>query len=67
MIYLWEKNKVKPSQAQIPKIIEFLGRDPLEKETKNLGAPSLSYKSSPASIKAEWVSQCSGRIKPIKE
>lgn len=36
-IYLWEKNRVKPSLAQIPKIIEFLGRDPLEKQTENLG------------------------------
>jgi len=35
-IYLWERNKVKPSLAQIPKIIEFLGRDPFEKETDNL-------------------------------
>lgn len=35
-IYLWEKNRVKPSLAQIPKIIEFLGRDPFEKETENL-------------------------------
>jgi transcriptional regulator with XRE-family HTH domain len=36
-IYLWEKNRVKPSLAQIPKIIGFLGRDPFEKETENLG------------------------------
>jgi transcriptional regulator with XRE-family HTH domain len=36
-IYLWEKNKVRPSLAQIPKIIEFLGQDPFEKETANLG------------------------------
>jgi DNA-binding XRE family transcriptional regulator len=35
-IYLWEKNRVKPSLAQIPKIIEFLGYDPFEKETENL-------------------------------
>jgi len=35
-IYLWERNKVRPSLAQIPKIIEFLGRDPFEKETDNL-------------------------------
>jgi len=35
-IYLWERNKVKPSLAQIPKIIEFLGRDPFEKKTDNL-------------------------------
>ncbi|MDP2914331.1 MAG: helix-turn-helix transcriptional regulator [Candidatus Aminicenantes bacterium] len=32
-IYLWEKNKVEPSLAQIPRIIEFLGRDPFEKKT----------------------------------
>jgi transcriptional regulator with XRE-family HTH domain len=36
-IYLWEKNRVRPSLAQIPKIIEFLGRDPFEKKTENLG------------------------------
>ena len=35
-IYLWERNKVRPSLAQIPKIIEFLGRDPFEKKTENL-------------------------------
>jgi transcriptional regulator with XRE-family HTH domain len=27
-IYLWEKSRVKPSLAEIPKIIEFLGRNP---------------------------------------
>jgi DNA-binding XRE family transcriptional regulator len=36
-IYLWEKNRVEPSLAQIPKIIEFLGRDPFEKNTEGLG------------------------------
>jgi transcriptional regulator with XRE-family HTH domain len=36
-IYLWEKNRVKPSLPQIPRIIEFLGRDPFEKKTENLG------------------------------
>jgi transcriptional regulator with XRE-family HTH domain len=35
-IYLWENNRVDPSLPQIPKIIEFLGRDPFEKETENL-------------------------------
>jgi transcriptional regulator with XRE-family HTH domain len=35
-IYLWEKNRVGPSLAQIPRIIEFLGRDPFEKKTENL-------------------------------
>jgi DNA-binding XRE family transcriptional regulator len=34
-IYLWEKNQVQPSLAQIPKIIEFLGRDPFEGKTEN--------------------------------
>jgi len=29
-IYLWERNKVRPSLAQIPEIIEFLNRDPFE-------------------------------------
>jgi transcriptional regulator with XRE-family HTH domain len=35
-IYLWERNRVKPSLAQIPKIIEFLGRDPFEKKADSL-------------------------------
>ena len=26
-IYLWEKNRVDPSLAQVPRIIEFLGLD----------------------------------------
>ena len=43
-IYLWEKNRVKPSLAQIPKIIEFLGRDPFEKEPENLGDRILEYR-----------------------
>ena len=29
-IYLWERNKVRPSLALIPKIIEFLGYNPHE-------------------------------------
>ncbi len=36
-IYLWERSRVKPSLAQIPKAIELLGRDPLKKKTENLG------------------------------
>jgi transcriptional regulator with XRE-family HTH domain len=43
-IYLWEKNKVQPSLAQIPKIIEFLGRDPFEKEADNLGDKLREYR-----------------------
>ena len=43
-IYLWEKNKVQPSLAQIPKIIEFLGRDPFEKEAENLGDKIREYR-----------------------
>jgi transcriptional regulator with XRE-family HTH domain len=43
-IYLWERNKARPSLAQIPKIIEFLGRDPFEKETENLGAKIQDYR-----------------------
>ncbi|MDP2912580.1 MAG: helix-turn-helix transcriptional regulator [Candidatus Omnitrophota bacterium] len=43
-IYLWEKNKVQPSLAQIPKIIEFLGRDPFEKETENIGEKLREYR-----------------------
>jgi transcriptional regulator with XRE-family HTH domain len=43
-IYLWEKNRAEPSLAQIPKIIEFLGRDPLEKEAENLGERIREYR-----------------------
>ena len=43
-IYLWERNKVEPSVAQIPKIIEFLGRDPFEKRTENLGDKIREYR-----------------------
>ena len=43
-IYLWERNKVRPSLAQIPKIIEFLGRDPFEKETATLGERIREYR-----------------------
>ena len=43
-IYLWERNRVEPSLAQIPKIIEFLGRDPFEKRTENLGERMREYR-----------------------
>jgi transcriptional regulator with XRE-family HTH domain len=43
-IYLWEKNKIRPSLAQIPKIIEFLGRDPFGVETTNLGERIREYR-----------------------
>jgi DNA-binding XRE family transcriptional regulator len=43
-IYLWERNNVRPSLAQIPKIIEFLGRDPFGKETPNLGEKIREYR-----------------------
>jgi len=43
-IYLWEKNKVQPSPSQIPKIIEFLGRDPFGKEAENLGGRIREYR-----------------------
>lgn len=43
-IYLWEKNKVQPSVVQIPKIIEFLGRDPFKKETENFGERIREYR-----------------------
>jgi DNA-binding XRE family transcriptional regulator len=33
-----------PSLAQIPKIIEFLGQDPFEKTTENLGEKILEYR-----------------------
>jgi transcriptional regulator with XRE-family HTH domain len=43
-IYLWEKNRVKPSLAQFPKIIEFLGRNPFEKKTEILGEKILAFR-----------------------
>ena len=43
-IYLWEKNRVKPSLAQIPKIIEFLGYDPLGKKLDSLGEKIKEYR-----------------------
>ena len=43
-IYLWEKNRERPSSAQIPKIIEFQDRDPFEKETENLGDRIREYR-----------------------
>jgi len=43
-IYLWEKNRVKPSLAQIPKIIEFLGRDPFQAEAENLADNIKDYR-----------------------
>ena len=43
-IYLWEKNRVEPSLAQIPRIIEFLGLDPFEKKTENLGEKIREYR-----------------------
>jgi transcriptional regulator with XRE-family HTH domain len=43
-IYLWEKNEVQPSLSQIPKIIEFLGSDPFEKEAENIGDKIREYR-----------------------
>jgi transcriptional regulator with XRE-family HTH domain len=43
-VYLWEKNLIKPSLAQIPKIIQFLARDPFEKKTENLGERIQEYR-----------------------
>jgi len=43
-IYLWERNKVRPSLAQIPKIIEFLGQDPFEKKFQNIGDRIREYR-----------------------
>ena len=43
-IYLWERNKVQPSLAQIPKIIEFLGRYPFEEKTEILGERIRYYR-----------------------
>ena len=35
---------MKPSLARIPKIIEFLGRNPFEKKTENLGERIREYR-----------------------
>jgi transcriptional regulator with XRE-family HTH domain len=43
-IYLWERNKVRPSLAQIPKIIEFLGRDPFEPRAESLADKLKAYR-----------------------
>ncbi|MHB8094485.1 MAG: helix-turn-helix transcriptional regulator [Candidatus Aminicenantales bacterium] len=43
-IYLWEKNRVEPSLAHIPKIIGFLGRDPFEKRVESLGENIREYR-----------------------
>ena len=37
-IYLWEKNRIMFTLAQIPKIIEFLGDDPFEERLRILTA-----------------------------
>jgi transcriptional regulator with XRE-family HTH domain len=43
-IYLWERNKVKSSLTQIPRIIKFLGRDPFENEPAALGERIREYR-----------------------
>jgi transcriptional regulator with XRE-family HTH domain len=42
-IYLWERNRVRPSLAQIPKIIAFLGYDPFGKKPDSLGEKIREY------------------------
>lgn len=43
-IYLWEGNKVQPSIVQIPKIIDFLGQDPYEKNVEKLKDKLREYR-----------------------
>jgi transcriptional regulator with XRE-family HTH domain len=43
-IYLWERNRVQPSLGQIPKIIEFLGQDPYEKNAEKMGDKIREYR-----------------------
>jgi transcriptional regulator with XRE-family HTH domain len=43
-IYLWERNKVRLSLAQIPRIIELLGRDPFEKSAEKMGDKIREYR-----------------------
>ena len=50
-IRFWEKGQARPSLARIPKIIEFLGNDPFEKETETLGDRIRGYR------RAHWLSQ----------
>ena len=42
----WEKNRTKPMLHLFPKIIEFLGYDPMPTETKTLGDMLLRYRKS---------------------
>ena len=43
-IYLWENNRARPSLAQIPKIIEFLGYDPLPAKSESPGDRIWEYR-----------------------
>jgi len=43
-IYLWENNRVRSSLAQIPKVIEFLGRDPFEIAFRSLRDTIREYR-----------------------
>ena len=43
-IYLWEKNKIRPSPSQIPKIIEFLEHDLFEKNVEKIGDKIREYR-----------------------
>jgi DNA-binding XRE family transcriptional regulator len=43
-VYLRENDRVRPSLAQIPKVIEFLGHDPFEKKAENLGTKIKEYR-----------------------
>ena len=43
-IYLWERNKARPSLTQIPRIIEFLGQYPFKKKAENLGEKLREYR-----------------------
>jgi DNA-binding XRE family transcriptional regulator len=43
-VQFWENNRVKPSLAQIPKIIEFLGYDPFESKPESQGDKIRAYR-----------------------
>jgi len=43
-IYLWEKNKVQRSLAQMPKFLEFLGHDPFEDKSEYLRGKIKEYR-----------------------
>jgi transcriptional regulator with XRE-family HTH domain len=44
LIYMWEKNMVKPTVKRFPVIIQFLGYFPFEVDTSTLGGQIKEYR-----------------------